>query len=368
MSAWLEPPDGRPYHALDLRRLSPFCLMVAGPVWSTVEGHYRPVWLAWTVAVLAAGLFVAVVLLAARGRGRAAWLPLAALGALSAAACLGWGADWFYLFPLVGLGCGAALTGRAVPRVLLACTALVALLSWRDGAGIGEIMAFAWGTFGAGAVLAAFLHLHALIGELARTREKLARAAVAEERLRFSRDLHDLLGHTLSVMVVKAEAVRRLAPRDPEAAAGQAGDIEVLGREALTQVRAAVTGYRGRGLAAELDSARVALADAGVALAVEVAEVRLAPETDALYGWAVREGTTNVIRHSRASTCEISLAAGEDGTVLEIRDDGSAQTAPAGGAHGHGLRGLDERVAAAGGTMSAGPRPGGGFVLRIELP
>ncbi len=125
--------------------------------------------------------------------------------------------------------------------------------------------------------------------------------------------------------------MRRLAPRDGEAAARQAADIEQIGREALTQVRAAVTGYRGRGLDAELDSARGALADAGVELTVQRIETPLAPETDALLGWAVREGVTNVIRHSSAQKCAITLRLG-DRAELEITDDG------VGAAADHGQR------------------------------
>jgi two-component system sensor histidine kinase DesK len=145
-----------------------------------------------------------------------------------------------------------------------------------------------------------------------------------------------------------------LAPVDAETAARQAADIQEIGRRALTEVRAAVTGYRGRGLFAELESARTVLADAdaGVGAAIRAPVVRLAPETDALLGWAVREGVTNVIRHSGARSCEIDLR--DDGAiVLEIRDDGSLSAGP--GGPGNGLRGLHERVTAVGGTLEAGP-------------
>ncbi|GIH68549.1 hypothetical protein Mth01_08020 [Sphaerimonospora thailandensis] len=121
-------------------------------------------------------------------------------------------------------------------------------------------------------------------------------------------------------------------------AAGPVWDIVRIGRQALTEVRAAVTGYRGRGLAIELETARTALADAGIAAALRVPSVRLAPETDALLGWAVREGVTNVIRHSGGVNGEVELREG-DGLVLEIRDDGAA-VGPApgqGGARGNGL-------------------------------
>ncbi|MFI6482370.1 sensor histidine kinase [Nonomuraea sp. NPDC050663] len=351
------------YRPPDVKPLVGFVFLGLAPAWDTALGAFQPAWLAWTVLAVAVGLYAALVLLAFAGRRRDALACLIALAAVVVGAGFAWGQEWFYLFPLVGLGCAMTAPPRLFSRVMFPFVALTGLLVWLDGGGLGEIMAFGWGTLGAGAVLAVILHLHETIAELKATREKLALAAVAEERLRFSRDLHDLLGHTLSVMVVKAEAVRRLATRDPAATAAQAADIEQLGRDALTQVRAAVTGYRGRGLAAELDSARHALADAGIDVTVTAPAVRHAPELDALLGWAVREGVTNVVRHSGAKHCLIRLSSGEDGTVLEIHDDGSGAPAHP---SGHGLRGLAERVEAAGGTLrTSGDH---GFLLRIELP
>src|SRR5204863_6393173 len=122
-----------------------------------------------------------------------------------------------------------------------------------------------------GALVFVVRQMTRLITELRATQDQLAQVAVAEERLRFSRDLHDILGHTLSVIVVKAEVVRRLAEREPAQAAAAAGDIEKLGRTALAEVRQAVSGYRSRPFSAELDGAREALADAGIE--VTVAEV-----------------------------------------------------------------------------------------------
>ena len=128
----------------------------------------------------------------------------------------------------------------------------------------------------AGLASAAFAALLDTVAELRRTRAELARVAVAEERERFSRDLHDLLGHTLSVMVVKAQAVRRLAAQDPDAAAAHAADIEQIGRQALVDVRQAVDAMRAPTLAEELDGARRALDAAGIATTVEESVARAA--------------------------------------------------------------------------------------------
>jgi len=202
------------------------------------------------------------------------------------------------------------------------------------------------------------------INLLREAREELARAAVADERVRFARDLHDLLGHTLSVIVVKAQVVRRLADRDAGQAAAAAADIEAIGRQALVEVREAVTGYRQRSLAAELDSARTALADAGITPVVRRASGELDERADDLLGWAVREGTTNVIRHSAATHCTISLRYDADRVVLRIADDG---TGGAGSVAGNGLRGLSERFDAAGGTVhTAATRHG--FTLTATVP
>ena len=147
--------------------------------------------------------------------------------------------------------------------------------------------------------------------------------AVEQERLRFSRDLHDLLGHTLSVIVVKSEAARRLAPRDLDAALAQVTDIESVGRQALTEIREAVTGYREGSLATELDRARSALSAAGIEPVVRRSGPPLAPQTEALLGWVVREAVTNVVRHSGATRCEITVDGTPDRVRLTVADNGT---------------------------------------------
>ena len=173
-------------------------------------------------------------------------------------------------------------------------------------------------------VTAAILSLSEAVRELRAARQELARRAVEEERLRFSRDLHDLLGHTLSVIVVKSEAARRLAPRDLDAALAQVTDIEAVGRQALTEIREAVTGYREGSLATELDRARSALTAAGIEPRCDRSGPPLAPQTEALLGWVVREAVTNVVRHSGATRCEITVSRRPDRVRLTVTDDGAA--------------------------------------------
>ncbi|MEU8381392.1 histidine kinase [Streptosporangium sp. NPDC048865] len=337
----------------------PWLLIVYPPVSDLAAGQVRPAAPAALGVAAFAVLYVLCIRFSFRDRRRAAVAALAGLLVVAFLLLAGFAHHWFYLAPLMTIACGAVLRGRSVYLLLTVLTLALVVVMWRAGASWPSISLATWGTATGGLVVSIVLKLFSVIAELQETREELARVAVAEERLRFSRDLHDLLGHTLSVMVVKAEAVRRLAPRDAGAAARQAADIEAVGREALTEVRAAVTGYRGRGLAAELASARTVLADADIALTLNVTGDRPAPEADALLGWAVREGVTNVVRHSAARTCEITL----EGTMLEIRDDGRGR---GGSPPGNGLRGLTERVVASGGTLEALDRDG--FLLRVTLP
>ncbi|TKK84253.1 sensor histidine kinase [Herbidospora galbida] len=333
-------------------------LLMTFPVLETVARPSIPRWAA-VVAVIVLYLWTA---------RRESHLALALLGLTSSAAALAFGGSWSFTLTMSAVATGAVVRRWPGVALLVPLTGIAVLAAIRSDVGAMNVAFSGWGVFVAGLVPWIIVQLWDTIAELQATRKELARVAVSEERLRFSRDLHDLLGHTLSVMVVKAEVVRRLAPRDGEAAARQAADIEEIGRQALTQVRAAVTGYRGRGLDAELTSARDALAAAGIELTVRSPGSPLAPETDALLGWAVREGVTNVIRHSTARTCAITLVVGEgesEGAELTIADDGAGVTGPA---SGNGLGGLRERVEAAGGRFAAGNAPAGGFRLTVGVP
>ncbi|MFR0352289.1 sensor histidine kinase [Streptomyces sediminimaris] len=283
---------------------------------------------------------------------------------------LGYGGSWLYFFPLLGLATGAVLRGPWLGQIGLGLTALAAAVSvFRAG---WDAVNVAYGTFLSTMVTAAILSLSEAVRELREAREELARQAVEKERLRFSRDLHDLLGHTMSVIVVKSEAARRLAPRNVDAAIAQITDIESVGRQALTEIREAVTGYREGSLATELDRARSALSAASVEPVVVRSGTPLAPQTEVLLGWVVREAVTNVVRHSGATRCEITVRSTSEQVRLTVTDDGTGgegpSVPPVQGSGGTGLKGLTERLAAAGGSLRAGPSPHGGFTVAAELP
>jgi two-component system sensor histidine kinase DesK len=203
--------------------------------------------------------------------------------------------------------------------------------------------------------MSAFTRNIRLTAELRMTRDELAAAAVAAERSRIARDLHDILGHSLTGIAVKAGLARRLVDRDPAAATAEIADIERLAREALGDVRATAAGIRGTSLAGELAAAAAMLRAAGIRPVLPQAVDDVSPAGREVFGFVVREAVTNVVRHSGATTCTISLAPER----IEIADDGGGSAAGPG--NGGGLLGLAERVEAAGGQLSAGPESGRGF-------
>ncbi|MFC3519494.1 sensor histidine kinase [Streptomonospora nanhaiensis] len=224
---------------------------------------------------------------------------------------------------------------------------------------------------------AAIIVLWDIVTEAHAARDAQARLAVSEERLRFSRDMHDLLGHSLSALAVKSELAARLAERDPQRAASEMTAVQHLARDALREVRAAVSGYREVDLAAEAASVQAVLTAAGVRCTVTGADLDLPSAQRAVASWVVREGTTNVLRHSSARSCSVVLRRGADTLVVEVHNDGvpnganqGANRGQGGSApeYGNGLSGLTERVAAAGGALTATHTGGGGFLLRAVLP
>lgn len=202
--------------------------------------------------------------------------------------------------------------------------------------------------------------------ELVAAREEIARLAVSEERLRFARDLHDLLGQSLAVLVLKSELVAKQLPKDTdESIHRELRDLARVARKSLNDVREAAAGYRHPSLSMEVANARSALRAAGIGLLVEDTLGRVAVEQDAVLAWCVREGATNVLKHSGAQKCVIRLSSGEGNAELEIIDDGRGAAALDGGI---GLIGLRERVELAGGRFDADSGPEGGVRLHVSLP
>lgn len=216
----------------------------------------------------------------------------------------------------------------------------------------------------AGLGMSAVRQLIAANTDLHATRAELADLAVAADRERLACELHDLLARTLSLIAVKAELASRLSASGDPAAAAELSDVQRLARQAVRDVREAVSGSVTPNLEAELAAAAIALRAAGIQVTIEREGADVDPAYESTLAWAVREAVTNVVKHSGAQTCCISLCASENSTTLEIDDDGRGRTQPG---EGTGLHGLKNRVQALGGTLQVRPHEGKGFFVRVVL-
>jgi len=263
---------------------------------------------------------------------------------------------WIYVGVAGGLVFGSTLAfaiGLALAGLMLLIDALTGQpLSWELALTLFALTAFMVG-------FAGNVRLNIKLRE---TQEQLAVAAVVAERERIGRDLHDILGHSLTAIAVKAGLARRLLDRDPTAAGVEIADVERLAREALADVRATASGYREVSLAGELAVAAAVLQASGIRAGLPGAVDAVNPAAREVFGYVIREAVTNVVRHSGAGSCTVTL----EPNSIEIVDDGRG---PAGAEHcGNGLPGLADRLAAVGGTIEAGPLPDGGFRVRASVP
>jgi len=296
---------------------------------------------------------------AARLRWLRFWLLLAALTVLFAAELPFAHEQAFFLYATVAALATAQLRRRAMPLVLAGVLAgiLVPWLvhSWHSGPGWIQGIMIAFTTLPA----YAYSEISRSNQALVEARTEIARLASEAERNRIARDLHDLLGHSLTAITVKAGLARRIGASDSARSLREIAEVEELSRQALTDVRAAVSSYRDVTLAGELARGRELLRASGVTADLPTATDVVDVAHQELFGWAVREGLTNVARHAHATRCTITLSASE----VAICDDGVG--APA--AEGNGLAGLRERVAAAGGVVDAGPISPRGWRLRVAV-
>ncbi|HEY2344306.1 MAG TPA: sensor histidine kinase [Xanthomonadaceae bacterium] len=200
--------------------------------------------------------------------------------------------------------------------------------------------------------------------ELRLSHDEVRRLAATAERERIGRDLHDLLGHTLSLIALKSELAGKLLARDPAAARREIADVERTARDALVQVRSAVSGMRAAGLVGEIASARLMLECAGVRFSYSGFERELPPEQETCLALALREAATNIQRHAKANAAQAELSTDGDALVLRVSDDGNGGIH----AHGNGLTGMRERVEALGGTLKIAAVRGQGTTLFLRLP
>jgi len=190
--------------------------------------------------------------------------------------------------------------------------------------------------------------------------ERLAKLA---ERERIARDLHDLLGHTLSVVVLKSELAQKLMSRDPARAMQEIAEVERISRQGLADVREAITGYRSSGLPAEIEHVRETLTAAGIDTTIEARPLTLAPAQETALSLALREAATNVIRHAAATRCHIKFYAQDGSALMEVQDDGKGGEAP----FGNGLTGMRERIQSLGGALQRESERGTKLMIRLPL-
>jgi two-component system sensor histidine kinase DesK len=204
--------------------------------------------------------------------------------------------------------------------------------------------------------------------QLEETRAELAQLAVSEQRLRWARDLHDTLGHGLSVVVLKLELVERLSTKDPTRATEELRDARTLLRESIGEMQTVVAGMRDVSLEGEIANARTILGSAGVVTNTDIAPVTLERQVAETLAWIVREGATNVLRHSDSTHCDITLRVDRGRAVLTLANNGPAIKVTRAPSGGHGIRGMRERLNVLGGRLTAKSAKDGGFVLEASVP
>ena len=334
---------------------------VAAPFYARVEAWYD------VVTVVASLVFLALYFIGYWVHGRRLLLVVAAITLIG---CLflptNPGAAVFFIY-----AASFAAWIDETPRTATIVIAVVCALLLVEGLIVGKpAVQWAWGL--PFAILIGALNVHhsqtsRLHARLRLAQHEVEHLAKVAERERIARDMHDVVGHTLSLIVLKSELASKLADRDPARAVIEIRGVEAIAREALSQVRAAVRGYRSAGLTQELESARENLTTAGMEVEIINQRPPLNANEEGVLSLALREAITNVLRHSGASRCSIRVDRDADGTrILNIRDNGR------GGAFllspGQGLQGMKERVDALGGSLSIQSNPGTEIEIRLPPP
>lgn len=305
------------------------------------------VWIAWTWRI--------------GQRAEATW-PLVVMGVVAVAIAVFTPGEGLLVGTVAALG-GLYLAPRLAVGVIVAAASVVLVSSWFDAQSSFAISHFLE-TAAVGFFCYGWARLVETNDELRTARQEVARLAVADERVRFGRDLHDLLGHTLSVIRVKSELAARLARTDPERAAVEIGEVEHISRSALVEVRDAVAGFQPD-LAVELERAAAALQAAGVTPVIEGSDVSVNGTVGETLAWIVREAATNVVRHSNATRCRIDVGRAGGVVKLIVEDDGGGDDMSA---DGRGLRGMRERLAGLGGSLEVVTGSGAGFRVQATVP
>ncbi|WP_298207602.1 sensor histidine kinase [Ferrimicrobium sp.] len=262
----------------------------------------------------------------------------------------------FILAPIIG-----RLKTKAWPFIALAIVGSYALPFAEPSWGATGNLSMPLTILLASVIVLAFSQLVRTNCLLVETRDELDRVVREGERLRIARDLHDVLGHSLTSITIKAELATKTFDRDPERSRTEMSQVEALARQSLADVRATVAGYyMSRTMVGELEAAQELLSSAGVELTIDRSGEEPSPGAAELFGWVIRESVTNVVRHAHATNCTIRLRS----TGISVQDDGCGGEAT----FGCGLAGLAERAARAGGSLDAGPGSPCGWQVELRIP
>lgn len=273
------------------------------------------------------------------------------------------GASTFFIF---AAACGPFVVDTESDgiKILLAVEIAAALTWWAFHLNPWFLLFGNGLTFVVGASNIHFAQRNRANKKLHRAHEEIEHIAKVAERERIARDLHDVLGHTLSVIILKSELAGKLLDRDPQRAGDEIREVEQISRQALSEVRDAIRGYRSRGLDAELAQAKATLETAGVTVKCETARVPLPALQESVLSMAVKEAVTNVVRHAQARNCSLRLEQQNGACRLEIEDDGRGGGSQA---EGNGLRGMRERVEMFGGTLRRDSHTGTRLTITLPL-
>lgn len=308
---------------------------------------------------------------ARRWSGRRQLLTLAGQAALTFAPMAVWGTLWGSMAATLGGSVLLVLPARTAWPVFGVIQAVVPGMAYAEGRNPGEIGYLTVAGTLTGLVIYGLTRLTDLVDEVHSTRAAMARMAVTQERLRFARDLHDLLGYGLSAITLKSELIQRLITSHPARAREEVAALLGVSRQALADVRLVASGYRDMSLQVEAESVREVMRAADVEAEVDVCCGRLHPLVDTVLATSLREGVTNILRHSKVQSCTIKAELGRDTVRLVLENDGVVTeqgSATVDGHSGSGLGNLRTRLSAIGGRLTAQALPGGRFRLEAEAP
>lgn len=326
-----------------------------------IESHANA--LVWSITLLATAVFLVLYFGLFWVSRRQALLHLAAMVLLGAGfAKYNGGATTFFIF---AAACGPFVVDNEADGIKILLTVEVAaLLTWWAFHLNGWFLVFANGlAFVIGISNIHFAQRNRTNRKLLKAQEEIEHLAKVAERERIARDLHDVLGHTLSVIILKSELAGKLMDRDPQRAGNEIREVEQISRQALSEVRDAIRGYRSQGLPAEIAQAKATLETAGVSVKCEAARVALPALHESVLSMAVREAVTNVVRHAQARNCCLRLEQQNGCCRLDIEDDGRGGFP----GEGNGLRGMRERVEMLGGTLNRDSQAGTRITITLPL-